>query len=172
MLIAPLTAVGLGSVGVSCEHRNNDRRGDQVQSNQGDLAGGRVCERRREGAGDRREAGGYLDETFELDFSTPDAQRRVAQVDAFALPAHSRAASRSVASMTQKPPICCPNSALSSSVRPMAILRSSRIIRPASAATLGSRSGPKTLRAITNRVVISPQDTRRIGGTSLSRGLD
>ena len=33
-----------------------------MQSNQGDLAGGRVCERGREGAGDRREAGGYLDE--------------------------------------------------------------------------------------------------------------
>src|SRR5659263_395661 len=54
-------------------------------------------------------------------------------------------------------PISGPNSALSSSVRPMAILRSSRIIRPASAATLGSRSGPKTIRAIANRVVISPQ---------------
>src|SRR5664280_28388 len=67
-------AVGLGSVGVSCEHRNNDRRGDQVQSNQGDLAGGRVCERRREGAGDRREAGGYLDEPLTWGGAAPVQQ--------------------------------------------------------------------------------------------------
>src|SRR5664280_1747584 len=53
-------------------------------------------------------------------------------------------------------PISGLNSALSSSVRPMAILRSSRIIRPTSAATLGSRSGPKTIRAITNSRDLAP----------------
>jgi len=37
-----LKRIGFGSADVSCQHRNNDRRGDQVQSNQGDLAGGRV----------------------------------------------------------------------------------------------------------------------------------
>ena len=32
--------IGPGSVGVSCEHRNNDRGGGQVQSNLGNRTGG------------------------------------------------------------------------------------------------------------------------------------
>ena len=50
------------SVGVSCEHRNNDCRGNQVQSNKSDPACCRVSELQRGHTGERSEPDGDPDE--------------------------------------------------------------------------------------------------------------
>jgi hypothetical protein len=57
-----LTADWIRSLGVSCEHRNNDCRGNQVQSNERELAGRRVSERQRSDTRERGEPDSDLNE--------------------------------------------------------------------------------------------------------------
>ncbi len=71
-MAAPRCSDRIGSVSVSCEHRNNDRRGKKVQNNKGDLACSRVRERQRDTTGERGEPGSDPHEPLTRGGAAPD----------------------------------------------------------------------------------------------------